>query len=97
MNATEMHPLRRIDSLEVLRKPVCDIVEVLDRQHPGETFPLSPARQQAGRTADDLHRELALGYVEAACDLCAPAGAVPFLQGRSEALALTRAIQYGSP
>ena len=37
---------------------------------------------------------MALGYRSVIYDLCAPAGAVPFMRGKAAAMALTRAIQH---
>ncbi len=67
---------------------------VLVKQVLGDSFPLPPQKQQLGQLAQDFEHELALGYCAAIYDLCAPAGAVPFLRGKSVALALTRALQH---
>ena len=94
MNQLRIDPQQRIDALEMLREPVGNIVAVLVKQVLGDSFPLPPQKQQLGQLAQDFEHELALGYCAAIYDLCAPAGAVPFLRGKSVALALTRAIQH---
>lgn len=93
-NQLRIDPQQRIDALEMLREPIGDIVAVLVKQVLGDSFPLPPQKQQLGQLAQDFEHELALGYCAAIYDLCAPAGAVPFLRGKSVALALTRAIQH---
>lgn len=94
MNQLRIDPQQRIDALEMLREPIGNIVAGLGRQVLGDSFPLPPQKQQLGQLAQDFEHELALGYCAAIYDLCAPAGAVPFLRGKSVALALTRAIQH---
>ena len=93
-NQLRIDPQQRIDALEILRQPVGNIVAVLVKQVLGDSFPLPPQKQQLGQLAQDFEHELTLGYCAAIYDLCAPAGAVPFLRGKSVALALTRAIQH---
>ncbi|MDE1960764.1 MAG: hypothetical protein KGH80_04130 [Xanthomonadaceae bacterium] len=93
-NQLRIDPQQRIDALEMLREPVGNIIAVLVKQVLGDSFPLPPQKQQLGQLAQDFEHELALGYCAAIYDLCAPAGAVPFLRGKSVALALTRAIQH---
>lgn len=93
-NQLRIEPQQRIDALEVLREPIGNIVAVLVKQVLGDSFPLPPQKQQLGQLAQDFDHELAVGYCAAIYDLCAPAGAVPFLRGKSVALALTRAIQH---
>jgi hypothetical protein len=94
MNQLRIDAQQRIDALEMLREPIGNIVGVLVKQVLGDSFPLPPQKQQLGQLAQDFEHELALGYCAAIYDLCAPAGAVPFLRGKSVALALTRAIQH---
>ncbi|MBU6199135.1 MAG: hypothetical protein KGP08_05740 [Xanthomonadaceae bacterium] len=93
-NQLRIDPQQRIDALEMLREPVGNIIAVLVKQVLGDSFPLPPQKQQLGQLAQEFEHELALGYCAAIYDLCAPAGAVPFLRGKSVALALTRAIQH---
>ncbi len=94
MNQLRIDAQQRIDALEMLREPIGNIVAVLVKQVLGDSFPLPPQKQQLGQLAQDFEHELALGYCAAIYDLCAPAGAVPFLRGKSVALASTRAIQH---
>ncbi|MBS0557226.1 MAG: hypothetical protein JSR27_07425 [Proteobacteria bacterium] len=94
MNQLRIDPQQRIDALELLREPIGSIVATLDKQVLGDSFPLPPLKQQIGQLAQDFEHELALGYCAAVCDLCAPAGAVPFLRGKAVALALARAIGH---
>lgn len=94
MNQLRIEPLQRLDALEMLRPSVDQIVTWLGRQTLGDSLPLPPQKQQLGQLAQDFERELALGYGAVVYDLCAPAGAVPFMRGKAVALALTRAIQH---
>jgi len=94
LNQLHIDPQQRIDALELLREPIGEIVATLDKQVLGDSFPLPPLKQQIGQLAQDFEHELALGYCAAVYDLCAPAGAVPFLRGKAVALALTRAMRH---
>src|SRR5579871_4471435 len=94
MNELRIEPLQRLEALEMLRLPVDQIVTWLGRQTLGDSLPLPPQKQQLGQLAQDFECALALGYSAVAHDLCAPAGAVPFMRGKSVALALTRAITH---
>ena len=94
MNQLRVEPLQRLEALELLRPSVDQIVTWLGRQTLGDSLPLPPQKQQLGQLAQDFERELALGYSAVVYDLCAPAGAVPFMRGKAAALALTRAIQH---
>ena len=94
MNQLRIDAQQRLDALEMLRDPIGNIVTVLVKQVLGDSFPLPPQKHQLGQLAQDFEHELALGYCAVIHDLCAPAGAVPFLRGKSVALAATRAIQH---
>ncbi|UXI70332.1 hypothetical protein [Tahibacter amnicola] len=94
MNRMRLDPQQRLDALEILRGPVAQVVGTMDRQVLVESFPLPPAKLQLARTTQDFERELALGYVEALHDFCAASGRVPFLRGKSVALAAVRALQH---
>lgn len=94
MNQLRVDPQQRLDALELLRAPIDQIVVTLSRQVLGDRFPLPPQKLKLGQLAQDFEREMALGYRSVICDLCAPAGAVPFMRGKVAALALTRAIQH---
>lgn len=94
MNQLRVEPLQRLEALELLRPSVDQIVSWLGRQTLGDSLPLPPQKQQLGQLAQDFELALALGYGAVVYDLCAPAGAVPFMRGKAAALALTRAIQH---
>lgn len=94
MNQLRLDPLRRLDALELLRAPISQIVATLNKQILADSFPLPPQKKQLGQLAQDFEHELALGYAAVVYDLCAPAGAVPFMRGKAAALALTRSIQH---
>jgi cyclic-di-GMP-binding protein len=94
MNQLRLDAIQRCDALELLRPPVEQVIATLDKQVLGDSFPLPPQKQQLGQLAQDFENELALGYAASIYDMCAPAGAVPFMRGKAAALALTRAIQH---
>ena len=94
MNQLRIDALQRLDALELLRPQVGQVVVNLGKQVVGDSFPLPPQKQAFGQLAQDFEEELAIGYSAAAYDLCAPAGAVPFLRAKSVSQALTRAIQH---
>ncbi len=94
MNQLQLDPAQRSSALEMLRGPCAQIVASLDRLIHGDIFPLPPQKQQMGELAKDFERELASGYSALVHDLCAPAGAVPFMRSKAVALALSRAIQH---
>ncbi len=93
VNRTQLKPQRRIEVLEALRWPVCRLLDESAALH-ADTFPMTAPRQRVSSNVQEVERELVLGYVSAICDLCAPAGTVPLLQGGVAAMALTRAIQH---
>jgi hypothetical protein len=94
MNQLRIEPQQRLDALEMLRPQVDRIVATLIKQVIGDSFPLPPQKQKLGELAQDFEHELAMGYCATVYDFCAPAGAVPFLRGKSVTLALTRALQH---
>ncbi|MEO8803674.1 MAG: hypothetical protein ABI304_07400 [Rudaea sp.] len=94
MNQLRVDPQQRLDALELLRGPIDQIVATLSRQVLGDRFPLPAQKLKLGQLAQDFEHEMALGYRSVICDLCGPAGAVPFLRGKAAGLALTRAIQH---
>lgn len=94
MNRMRIDAQQRLDALELLRGPVLQVIGSIERQILLETFPLPPAKLQQARTAQDFEREIGLGYVQALHDFCAPAGKVPFLKGKSVAIAAVRALQH---
>lgn len=94
MNQLRLDPAQRLAALETLRGPTAQVVVSLDRMVNADVFPLPPAKQQLGQQISDFDRELALGYTALVFDLCAPAGAVPFMRSRIVAAALVRAVQH---
>ncbi|HSX59643.1 MAG TPA: hypothetical protein VLF18_05545 [Tahibacter sp.] len=94
MNRMRIEPQQRLDALELLRGPVLQVIGSIDRQILLESFPLAPPKMQLARTAQDFEREIGLGYVQILHDFCAPGGKVPFLKGKSVALAAVRALQH---
>lgn len=96
MNEVRMDALRRIDALELLRGPVRDVVDRLGTQLQSDSFPMPEARMRVCDTILEFEREIATGYIAVVCDICAPSRAIPFMRGKTVALALTRAIQHQS-
>ena len=96
MNQLRLDPSQRASALENLRGPIAHVVTSLERVVNADTFPLPPAKLQVGQQISDFDRELAVGYTVLIHDTCAPAGAVPFLRGKSVTLALVRAMQHYS-
>jgi len=94
MNQLRIDPQQRLDALELLRPEIGQIVATLGKQVIADSFPLPPPKQKLGQLAQDFEHELALGYCAVVFDFCAPAGAVPFLRGKSVMLALARALQH---
>jgi hypothetical protein len=94
LNSMALDPVARLSALEALRAPVAQLADAIDRQIVGASFPLPPQKAQLGATARDFQRQMALGYRVAAYELCAPDGKVPFLRGKTVALALERAIGH---
>jgi len=94
MNQLQLDPAQRIAALESLRGPVAHVVASLDRMINADVFPLPPSKLQIGQQIGEFDRELALGYTALIHDVCAPAGAVPFLRGKIVAGALVRAVQH---
>jgi hypothetical protein len=96
MNQLRIDALQRLEALELLRPQVASVVANLSKQVIGDSFPLPAAKHANGQLAQDFEQELAIGYSAAAYDLCAPAGAVPFLRAKYVSQAVTRAIQHRS-
>ena len=94
INRLRIDPVERIAALEALRRPVSQIAENVDRQIVGSTFPLPPAKAQLGTVARDFQEEMALGYRMALLDLVGSDGKIPFMRGKTVALALERAIAH---
>lgn len=94
MNQLRLDPAQRVGALETLRDPTAQVVASLDRTVNADTFPLPASKQQLGQQISDFDRELALGYTALVHDICAPAGAVPFMRGKAVTLGLVRAMQH---
>jgi hypothetical protein len=94
LNCMTLDPVVRLTALETLRGPVLLLSDAIDRQVVASSFPLPPQRAQLGAAARDFQQQMALGYRLAAYELCAPDGRVPFLRGKTVALALERAIGH---
>ncbi|HEX4480942.1 MAG TPA: hypothetical protein VH082_09050 [Rudaea sp.] len=94
MNQLRIEAVQRLEALELLRPQVATVVANLSKQVIGDSFPLPPTKHANGQLAQDFEQELAIGYSAAAYDLCAPAGAVPFLRAKYVSQAVTRAIQH---
>ena len=94
LNHMTLDPVGRLTALEALRVPLAQLAEAIDRQIVGASFPLPPQKAQLGATARDFQRQMALGYRLAAYELCGPVGKIPFLRGKTVALALERAIAH---
>ena len=85
---------QRLGALEELRAAVLEAVALLERQFSANPLPLPPDKARAAAVAETFHLLLAHGYRKAAAELCAPAGAVPFLRGGSVLQALQRAAWH---
>ena len=83
MNQLRLDPTQRGAALEALRGPTTQVIVSMDRTINADTFPLPAAKQQLGQQISDFDREMALGYTALVHDICAPAGAVPFLRGKA--------------
>jgi hypothetical protein len=94
MNQLRIDPQQRLDAMEQLRPQIDRIVATLGKQVIADSFPLPPQKQKLGELAQNFEHEVALGYCAAVYDFCAPAGAVPFMRGKSVTLALARALQH---
>jgi hypothetical protein len=94
MNQLRLDPAARFAALEALRGPTSQVVASLDRMINADSFPLPAAKLQLGQQISDFDRELALGYTALVHDLCAPAGAVPFMRGKQVSAALVRAVHH---
>ncbi|MBK8067396.1 MAG: hypothetical protein IPK27_07145 [Rhodanobacteraceae bacterium] len=96
LNQLEVEPNQRIEILEQMRHPVSVVIASMERHVIGQSLPLPLQKRQIGAVMRDFHRELALGFAICVHDYCAPKGSVPFLRGRSTALALVRALGHAS-
>jgi len=95
INRARIDAAQRLEALEILRHPIAQLAELTDKQIVGASFPLPPQKVELGAIALEFQSELALGYRIALGELCAPAGAVPFLRAKQVATAAVRALQHG--
>jgi (E)-4-hydroxy-3-methylbut-2-enyl-diphosphate synthase len=94
LNQLEVDAGQRLDILEQMRKPMATVAASMERHVINQPLPLPAQKRQIGTVIRDFHRTLADGYRICVADLCAPRGAVPFLKGKTVALALTRALTH---
>ncbi len=87
---------QRLAALEALRPAVLEAIGLLEQHSQGGTLPLPPPKARAFEELVEFERSLALGYVLAVAELCAPAGAVPFLRGGLVVQALARAAYHSA-
>lgn len=87
---------QRLAALEELRDATLEAITLLERQFSGSPLPLPPDKARAATVAETLHMHLAVGYRQAACELCSPAGSVPFLRGGAVLQALVRSAWHYS-
>ena len=85
---------QRFAALEELRATVVEAIGLLESGFTGSPLPLPPDKARAAALAGEFHLQLAIGYRQAVCELCAPAGSVPFLRGGNVLLALERSAWH---
>ncbi|HEX5694361.1 MAG TPA: hypothetical protein VFY00_07070, partial [Arenimonas sp.] len=85
---------QRFAALEEIRGTALEAIVLLERGFAGSSLPLPPDKARAAAVAGQFHLSLALGYRQAVCELCAPAGSVPFLRGGSVLSALERSAWH---
>jgi hypothetical protein len=90
INSVRMSPAQRLDALDACELAVASFVENT-HDEACSTFPLSAECRADAQLVAEIERELAIGYVAAVRDLCAPSGKLPFLRGAIVARALTGA------
>ena len=95
MNRMRTAPVERLEALEILRNPVCQLAALVEKQIIGASFPLPPQRTELGILAQKFQNELARGYRLALYDFCAPNGNAPMLRRKQVALAAVRALVHG--
>ncbi|HUD42013.1 MAG TPA: hypothetical protein VMR06_08460 [Dokdonella sp.] len=95
MNQQRAAALERLDALEAIRPVAQQLIDMIEQQTAAAALPLQPQRAELAARVEEIHQALALGYLEALYDACAPAGTVPMLKGGRVALAGLRALQHG--
>jgi hypothetical protein len=94
LNGLRIDASQRLAVLETLRPPLLDLLDYIEQQILGSSFPLPHGKVRLGQRARASHAGLALGYRMVAVDLCAPSGSVPFLRSRVVAQSLARAVHH---
>lgn len=96
MNQQRIAAFERLDALEAIRPVAQQLIDMIEQQAAAAAVPLQSQKAELVARVEALHQALALGYLEALYDACAPAGAVPMLKGGRVALAGLRALQHGA-
>jgi hypothetical protein len=96
LNRQRIAAFERIEGLEAIRPVAQQLIDMIEQQAAAAAVPLQPQKAELVARVEELHQALALGYLEALYDACAPAGAVPMLKGGRVALAGLRALQHGA-
>jgi hypothetical protein len=94
--AQKLDGAQRLGALEELRGAVIESISLLESQFASNPLPLPPDKARAASVAENFHLMLGHDYRRAAADLCAPAGAVPFLRGGAVLQALQRSAWHYS-
>jgi cyclic-di-GMP-binding protein len=95
MNRMRTAPAERLEALEILRAPVNQLANLVEKQIVGASFPLPPQRTELGILAQKFQNELSRGYRIALHDFCAPTGNAPMLRRKQVAIAAVRALVHG--
>ncbi len=95
MNRMRTAPAERLEALEILRVPINQLANLVEKQIIGASFPLPPQRTELGTLAQKFQNELARGYRIALYDFCAPNGSAPMLRRKQVATAAVRALIHG--
>lgn len=91
LNRQSVEGSERLAVMELIRRPVLMMVEVLDRQVIGASFPLpAPKVAMAGQLIA-LQQGMAVGYRLALREIAANDGRISFMRARAAATAATRA------
>ena len=85
----------RLQALQALDATVMQLCNGAERQLATESFPLPPAKLALAESVSAFQRMLAQGYALAAYEMCAPAGKVGFMRGKSVLQALVSALHHG--
>ncbi len=94
LNGYLVDPATRVRLLDLLRAPIQQMAQSLDRQILNQPFPLPAQKRQFGDASRDFQLQLATGYRLAAYDLCRGRTSVPFLKGGLVLSAVARAMAH---